>query len=653
MTEPTLAPIAFRVRPAAPGDLAAIQLWLPRAFWGSHRLDVFAATTESGALVGAASLRLQGPGQFLGRFHFFVEPQQRRRGCGRCLLQALRGAARRAGVHYLQSEGFLEESEDGAAFCRAVGLAVAQEKVRYRIDLARADALFTEKYRQLEQAGGIPAGARIGALEQADRAAVAAFAAEQMGCFPEDVLTFLHDSSTGFDPQGSTVIHLGQRLVGVQLTRTQGTTSFIEIKAVAPDQRGGWVNLALMFRSTRERRRQGIDTSEFEAITGEHDNTVKLAQRLGAVEVGRTLSFGLELSADPAGDDQGPPLLLPRPPEVLVTGESDLAAPTLRARCSANFPDLLDQLGIALAVTTGPAGRLMLLRADHGVLSAHCRRLDRTTGLAVAGGRLALATRMQIREYHNAPGVAARLEPPGRHDACYLLRGVHVTGDLGIEELAWAGEELGFVSSRFSCVGTRDDHYSFRPRWHPPAAERCQLTGLCAAPGAAASWLVSLIGPDGGRVMDTATNDVLVRGLALPCSPRWYAGRLWLLEAGTGTLGCVDPSTGRYGPVARLPGRVRGLAFHQGHAFVGLSRIGVESGSQSKCVVWVLDLASGQTVAWLELEGAAESVFAVEVLPGQRFPELLGDHSARVADSFVLPDQPLGAVPRDYVRRGA
>jgi hypothetical protein len=39
-------------------------------------------------------------------------------------------------------------------------------------------------------------------------------------------------------------------------------------------------------------------------------------------------------------------------------------------------------------------------------------------GIALSGGRLAVDTAIQVWEFVNDPVVAARLEPPGRHDAC-------------------------------------------------------------------------------------------------------------------------------------------------------------------------------------------------------------------------------------------
>src|SRR5260370_13336178 len=96
------------------------------------------------------------------------------------------------------------------------------------------------------------------------------------------------------------------------------------------------------------------------------------------------------------------------------------------------------------------------------------RSFDRPMGLAADSRRLALATRDQIWMLRNAPDIAPRVEPAGQHDACFLPRSCHVTGDIGVHELAWAGDELWIVNTRFSCLCTLDPDYSFVPRWRPP-----------------------------------------------------------------------------------------------------------------------------------------------------------------------------------------
>jgi hypothetical protein len=62
----------------------------------------------------------------------------------------------------------------------------------------------------------------------------------------------------------------------------------------------------------------------------------------------------------------------------------------------------------------------------------------------------------------------------------------------------------------------------------------------------------------------------------------------------------------------------------------------------------VIGADAGEVVAYLQLEDAVQEVFAVQAVPGRRFPDLINDE-ALLADSFVFPTVALGAVP-DTVR---
>ena len=165
----------------------------------------------------------------------------------------------------------------------------------------------------------------------------------------------------------------------------------------------------------------------------------------------------------------------------------------------------------------------------------------------------------------------------------------------------------------------------------------------------------------GGILMDVDSGEVIARGLSMPHSPRWHAGRLWVCESGSGTLGFVDRNTGKYEAVAAMPGFTRGLDFVGDLAFVGLSHVResavfsgiplVERLRQRSCGVWVLDLRSGATVAWVEFQDALQEFFAVQVLPGKCFPDVVTVDRALIAGSFVLPDDALLDVPAELVRR--
>jgi uncharacterized protein (TIGR03032 family) len=205
--------------------------------------------------------------------------------------------------------------------------------------------------------------------------------------------------------------------------------------------------------------------------------------------------------------------------------------------------------------------------------------------------------------------------------------------------------------------------YSFVPRWRPPfvtafaAEDRCHLNGLAIVDvrpkyvtalgetNTAHGWRADKA--RGGCLIEVCSGAVISRGLSMPHSPRWHDGRLWLLESGTGQLVLVDPATGRRDTVAALPGFARGLAVSSLYAFVGLSKIRASSTmdgvplaewrEQLKCGIAVVDLRSGQVIAFLEFQSAVEEIFDVQLLPGIRFPEVIGFQQDTIQNTFIVP----------------
>jgi hypothetical protein len=57
-----------------------------------------------------------------------------------------------------------------------------------------------------------------------------------------------------------------------------------------------------------------------------------------------------------------------------------------------------------------------------------------------------------------------------------------------------------------------------------------------------------------------------------------------------------------------------------------------------------VDLASGRVVALLRFDTAVQEIFAVTVLSGRRWPELINDDETVLENSFVVPDQALADV---------
>jgi len=330
-----------------------------------------------------------------------------------------------------------------------------------------------------------------------------------------------------------------------------------------------------------------------------------------------------------------------------------------------SFVALLRQLGATLLVSTYQANKLLAVRASGSGLNTLVRTFDKPMGLAVDGSRLAIGTRKEVWFLRNAPDIAEKIEPIGQHDACFLPRSSHVTGDIGIHEVAWVGDELWFVSTRFSCLATLNPDYSFVPQWRPPfisvvaAEDRCHLNGLAIVEGQ--PRYVTALGttdvrdgwradkPHGGCLIDIPSGEFVTRGLSMPHSPRCWNGKLWVLESGTGCITLVDRESGSRETVTQLPGFTRGWAFAGPHAFVGLSKIrptsamdGVpiaERRRELKCGVAAMDMRSGRLVGLLEFQTAVEEIFDVQVLPGIRFPEIVGFQQETIHHTFVVPPE--------------
>jgi uncharacterized protein (TIGR03032 family) len=140
----------------------------------------------------------------------------------------------------------------------------------------------------------------------------------------------------------------------------------------------------------------------------------------------------------------------------------------------------------------------------------------------------------------------------------------------------------------------------------------------------------------------------------MPHSPRWHDDRLWLLESGLGQISLVDLSSGKRDVVATLPGFTRGLDFAGPFAFIGLSQVRetavfgglpiTEKNKDRNCGVWIVDFRNGQTVAFLKFQAEVQEIFAVQVVAGMRFPEIVTDNESALMHSFVLPDEYLNDV---------
>jgi uncharacterized protein (TIGR03032 family) len=361
--------------------------------------------------------------------------------------------------------------------------------------------------------------------------------------------------------------------------------------------------------------------------------------------------------------------------ELKAPGEADgkagaEAPPEVRLRSvhTTSLAEILKQAKISLAISTYQAGKVIIARYDDGKINTHFRSFNTPMGMALHNGRLAIGTHIHVWEMVNQPDVAVKLKPEGKHDACYLPRYQHCTGNIGIHEIAYDNNGgLWIVNTRFSCLSKIRPDSSFVPVWRPrfvsglASEDRCHLNGLGMVNGR--PKFVTALGETntnagwrpnkarGGVLMDVDSQEFICRGLSMPHSPRWYNDQLWVLESGAGHLSRVNMSTGQWEMVCEVPGFTRGIDFFGPLAFIGLSQVresAVFSGipiterlpkpEERSCGVWCVNIQNGQTLGFLRFEEGVQEIFSVLVMP-HTFPELLNEDDDITANSFMLPDE--------------
>src|SRR5262249_54283815 len=128
--------------------------------------------------------------------------------------------------------------------------------------------------------------------------------------------------------------------------------------------------------------------------------------------------------------------VLPPEPTTSPSVPQAAAPEPLRAVFSDGLPELLRELGISLLMTTYQAGKLVIVREQDGAVNTHFRNFLRPMGLALnpSATRMAVGSAIQVWEFQDVPEVAEKVEPKDKHDACFLPRSSHMTGDVQVHE---------------------------------------------------------------------------------------------------------------------------------------------------------------------------------------------------------------------------
>ncbi|MBQ0771771.1 MAG: TIGR03032 family protein [Sphingomonadales bacterium] len=322
---------------------------------------------------------------------------------------------------------------------------------------------------------------------------------------------------------------------------------------------------------------------------------------------------------------------------------------------------------ISIGFTSYQTGRLYLVgHGADGKLALHEAVYPQAMGVIGDGDRIYLGTLTQIVRMENVLAPSQRANEI--HDKVYVPRNMQTTGNIDIHELGIKENgKIVFVNTRYSCLCEPSVTHSFKPVWKPEfisklaAEDRCHLNGLAMVDGQP-KYVTAVCRSDvvdgwrdrrhdGGVIIDVDSNEIMAEGLSMPHSPRVHDGRLWVLNSGSGELGWINPADRAFTPIAFFPGFLRGLAFHNDHAFVTLSKprhgrfegLALDDKLREKdadawCGVQIVSLANGDVAQWLRFDGAITELFDICVLPGVQNPITLGPQSAEIRDFLTIED---------------
>jgi uncharacterized protein (TIGR03032 family) len=340
-------------------------------------------------------------------------------------------------------------------------------------------------------------------------------------------------------------------------------------------------------------------------------------------------------------------------------------SPPFTCNFSPNTPELLQQLGITIAISTYQAGKVVFISAtDNENLIQLPRNFKKAMGMAISKEKMAIAVEDEVIVLTNSPELANTYPPkPNTYDGLFLPRATYYTGHVDMHDLEWSGQDLLAVNTRFSCLAKVNTNFSFTPIWIPhfisklAPEDRCHLNGMALVDGK--PKYVSALGltdsPEGWRsdkahggiIMDVDKNEIVVDELAMPHSPRIYNGELYCLLSAMGQLVKIDSGKGSYEVVHQFEGYVRGMAKYDDYLFVGLSKIRKKSSSfgdlpiaekSLKCGIEVLHFPTMSKVAQIQYQTSVEELYDVKILEGMRRPNVLSTMKDDFKRALVIPD---------------
>lgn len=330
-----------------------------------------------------------------------------------------------------------------------------------------------------------------------------------------------------------------------------------------------------------------------------------------------------------------------------------------------NLPELLTRLDCSIAISTFQAGKVVLISPENEESVVQLvRDFNKPMGMAFKEDWMAIATENEVILLRDSPDLAKTFpHAPQVYDHFYFPRATYYTGSVDIHDLHFGQNgELWAINTSFSALCTVGNDYSFSINWKPHfisalgVGDRCHLNGLAMKDGNPAyvsalgngdhpqSWRENIT--KGGVIVDIASNETVIAGLAMPHTPRVYDGKLYCLLSAAQQLICVDVDAGTYEVVAQIPGFVRGMDRIGDYLFIATSKLRKNSSTfrhleianvADKASIILLHLPTASIVSRLEYQMSVDEIYDIQIIAGSKRPNLFNTQTTAHHSALHLP----------------
>jgi uncharacterized protein (TIGR03032 family) len=357
---------------------------------------------------------------------------------------------------------------------------------------------------------------------------------------------------------------------------------------------------------------------------------------------------------------------------------NDITQPAAPFTCkyTPNLPEFLYQIQSTIVISTYQAGKVIFISPkDEDNIIQLPRTFKKAMGIALDGNKkMAIATQDEVILTSNSPALAkAYPKAENTYDAFFMPRATFYTGFVDLHDLHFGnGNTLWGINTSFSALCKIDTEYSFNPVWKPHfitdlvSEDRCHLNGLAMQNGepiyvsalgsgnAHQSWRNNIT--EGGILMNVPENEIILKGLGMPHSPRLYDGKLFVLLSAEEKVICVEPETGKYETIAKVSGFTRGMTRLGDYLFIGKSKLRKNSSTfkhlkiaekASESGVDIIHIPTGTMVANLRYLATVDEIYDVQILPGIIRPNIANTYTDVYKQGLVTPNATYWAVNTD------